>query len=185
MAVVLRNRIRWNPSGKLVPRSFPVPSKERPLILLSREVPELMLEDRVLSWKRKRPMLFGLAGSPGTYYVSFPVRMGNPSERAAPSHAGLFHAFTGETPKGMSPATIMVPGPDVYEVGRLKAIEYVSPKEFKHSGGRKSHPRQRYVHELSRPYSKVYVTRCGGTYVIHGGAMRIGKDDKNIAWLED
>jgi hypothetical protein len=177
--------MKFESKGPVVPAGFPKPSADRPLILLSRQVPELMLEYRVLHWKRKRPMLFYLAGAPHTFYVCFPISTGKPSRRASPAHAGLFHSFTGERSRGVSAFKIMVPGAKVHELGKLSAIEYQSPKEFLHSRGKKSHAAQMYVHEVSRPHPTVYATPCMQTIIIHGGIMRIWKDAEGISWLDD
>lgn len=172
-------------SGGTVRRPFLLPSAGRPLILLSRQVPELMLENRVLHWKRKRPMLFYMPGAPHTFYVCFPASVGRPNRRASPSHAGLYHAFTGETPRGTSIYRIMVPGAKVHQLGKLAAIEYQSPKEFLHTRGKKSHPAQLYVHETSRPRPMVFATPCMQTIIVHAGIMHVGKDSQGIGWLED
>ena len=173
------------PSGPLVPAAFPKPGGERPLILLSRQVPELMLEDRVLHWKRRKPMLFYLPSAPHTFYVCFPISMSRPNRKAAPTHAGLYHAFTGERSRGVSAFKIMVPGAKVHELGKLAAVEYQSPKEYLHSHGKKSHAAQMYVHEVSRPRPTVYCTPCMQTIIVHGGIMRIARDTDGIGWLED
>ena len=149
-------------------------------ILLSKQVPELLLDTGTVRFRPPYPWLLQtgkhdyIVAKPRTEPVKTP-------QQATPQEREVFEKFTGHPYRKVSALQICAPKNLVYK-GTLKGVEYVSPKEFYRANA--SNPRQLYIHTTENPHPQVYSTADGKTWVIRGGKMRTSTKGK-IAWLED
>lgn len=147
---------------------IPTPSARNPLVSMG-PCPEILLEDRVIRFRKPYPTMAMVAhGRPAIFVFHAPAKAGG--EPVGPEAVRRFERFNNRASRTLRKVQLELSG--WKPLGKCKGEVYMSDKE---GYGEK----QEYLHEHGRPMPVCYVNKDEDVYVITGGKFRVDE------WIED